>query len=273
MDRYVSIQLDKHSEKPLYIQIYEGLVKLIEDGTVKPGEKLPPIRRMASLFNVNTVTVVNAYKQLEYIRYVESRVGSGTYVCFKPVKCENYENNEDIMGFQEEVIHVKYDKPIRFDFASASISPRYFPIRHFKQIINEVIERDGGYALEYQESSGFQSLRKSLKSFMQIQHDLTVPFSEIQIVSGAQQGIDILAKAFLNYGDIVYVEAPTYPGAINAFKSRDAKIVEIDILEDGIDMKVLRRKIKETPQNFFTPCLFFKIPPAILIASKKRRSL
>ena len=130
---------------------------------------------------------------------------------------------------------------IKFDFAGASISPKYFPVKDFKEVVNEILNRDGGYALEYQESSGYQPLRESIKDFMEMQHNLSVPLEEIQIVSGAQQGIDILAKTFLGYRDVVYVEAPTYPRAVNAFKSRDAHIVEINMQQDGVDLNDFKK--------------------------------
>ena len=139
-----------------------------------------------------------------------SRVGSGTYVCFKKAKFDD----------TVEVKLPEGNSMIRYDFASASISPSIFRLLILK-VINEVLDRDGGYALEYQESTGYQPLRESVKKFMESQHNLEVPLDEIQIVSGAQQGIDILAKTFLDYKDVVFVEAPTYPGAVNAFKSRE----------------------------------------------------
>lgn len=278
MNRFVSIQIDRNVEKPLYIQIFEGLTKLIEEGTIASGEKLPPIRRMASFFNVNAVTVVNAYKQLENLGYVDSRVGSGTYVRFSPERVESEDSNvfEEVSGFSEEAlesIHFKGDVSIRFDFASASIPPNYFPVKDFRNVINEVLDRDGGYALEYQESSGYQPLRESIKSFMEIQHDLKVPLDEIQIISGAQQGIDILAKAFINYRDVVFVEAPTYPGAVNAFKSRGAHIIEINMSEDGVDLKDLKENIKKNPPKLFYTMPVFQNPTGHSYSYKKRKSL
>ena len=137
-------------------------------------------------------------------------------------------------------------------------------------MINEVLDRDGGYALEYQESTGYQPLRESVKNFMESQHNLDIPLDEIQIVSGAQQGIDILAKTFLDYKDVVYVEAPTYPGAVNAFKSRGAHVVEINMQEDGVDLEDLKKKIKENPPKLFYTMPFSKIPQVIPIALKKK---
>lgn len=264
MNKFVSIHIDRDLVKPLYLQIYEGLTELIEKGTVSFGEKLPPIRRMASFFDVNTVTIVKAYKQLETMGYVESRMGSGTYVCFNETK---FDDITETMKFSEE------NGSIRYDFASASISPKYFPVNNFKKVINEVLDRDGGYALEYQESAGYQPLRESVKNFIEAQHGLEVSLDEIQIVSGAQQGIDILAKAFLDHKDVVYVEAPTYPGAVNAFKSRGASVVEINMQEDGIDLNDLDKKIRENPPTIFYTMPVFQNPTGYSYSLKKKKEL
>lgn len=277
MDRIVSIHLDRSSSTPLYMQIYEGIANLIEKGAISYGEKLPPIRQMASFFNVNTVTVVNAYKQLEMQGFVKSRMGSGTYVSFLPEKknFDEFPTVEGVASFSQETDNSMADAAshIKFDFAGASISPKYFPVKDFKDVVNEVLDRDGGYALEYQESSGYQPLRESIKEFMKIEHDLLVPFEEIQIVSGAQQGIDILAKAFLNFGDVVYVEAPTYPGAINAFRSRGAHIVEINMEEDGIDLNVLKKHLAQNPPKLFYTMPVFQNPTGYSYSSKKKQEL
>ena len=132
MNKFVSIHLDRSSETPLYIQIYTGLVKLIENKDLTPGEKLPPIRRMASFFNVNTVTVVSAYKRLEADDYVKSRVGSGTYVLYPSEKGDQEElrDSKELIEFTEEAPELNYTKGgnlIKFDFSGASISPKYFP--------------------------------------------------------------------------------------------------------------------------------------------------
>ncbi|MGI6485627.1 MAG: PLP-dependent aminotransferase family protein [Tepidanaerobacteraceae bacterium] len=278
MNKYVSIQIDRLMDKPLYFQICDGLIRLIKDGTLVPGEKLPSIRKMASFFDVNTVTVVNAYKKLETMGYVESRVGSGTYVTSSREEAEQevIRGHDQRTGFPQETLglaHAKGNTTIKFDFASASISPTHFPVKHFKQVINEILDRDGGMALEYQESSGYQPLRESIIKFMNSEHGLTVPFDELQIISGAQQGIDILAKAFLNYRDVVYVEAPTYPGALNAFKSRDAEIVEIKMEEDGVNFHDLKKNIKKNPPKIFYTMPVFQNPTGYSYSKEKKKEL
>ena len=131
MNKFVSIHLDRSSETPLYIQIYTGLVKLIENKDLTPGEKLPPIRRMASFFNVNTVTVVSAYKRLEADDYVKSRWAAELCaVSFRKGDQEELRDSKELIEFTEEAPELNYTKGgnlIKFDFSGASISPKYFP--------------------------------------------------------------------------------------------------------------------------------------------------
>lgn len=266
MEKFESIHLDKNSTEPLYIQIYKGFSNLIMSGQIKHGEKLPPIRLMASFFDVNTVTIVNAYKKLQSDGFVKSKVGSGTYACFLGDISSKPKSSD-------KLVNLSKDKGIRFDFSAGSISPDYFPVKEFKEIINEILDRDGGYALEYQESSGYQPLKESIGHFMSVQHDTDVPLDEIQIISGAQQGIDLIAKAFLNNGDIVYVEAPTYPGAINAFKSRNARIIEINMEKDGVDLEDLKRNIKNNPPVLFYTMPIFQNPTGYSYSIEKKKEL
>lgn len=278
MDKFVSIHLDRTSDVPLYIQIYNGMVQLIASGVITCGQQLPPIRSMASFFDVNTVTIVNAYKKLQADGYAKSKIGSGTYVSFIGKKTHLGEFDVPIENMLSsdsaaESVYVKKDGFIKFDFVGASISPKYFPVKDFKEVINEVLDRDGGYALEYQESSGYQPLRESIRDFMKAQHNLDIPLEEIQIVSGAQQGIDIVAKAFLNYKDVVYVEAPTYPGAVNAFKSRNARIVEINMQEDGVDLDDLKKNIMSNPPRLFYTMPVFQNPTGYSYSIEKKKEL
>lgn len=80
MDIFNNVKLDKSSNVPLYQQLAESILNLIEQRELAPDTKLPPIRSLAASLGVNSVTVVNAYKYLESKKAVYSHVGSGTFV-------------------------------------------------------------------------------------------------------------------------------------------------------------------------------------------------
>jgi len=259
-----SIHLDRDSNTPLYIQIYEGIVKLIKQNILKPGEKLPPIRKMASDLKVNTVTIVNAYKLLEKEGYAVSRVGSGTFIKSSVKESSKYslKNDSDYEG-----------KKVKFDFATASVPPDYFPVDIFKDALNRVLDRDGGYAFAYNESPGYLPLRESLQEYLYREYNIETSVDAVNVVSGAQQGIDIISKALLDFGDVVYVESPTYPGAVDAFKSRGAKIIEIPIKDDGIDLDDFYSKLRSKPPKLFYTMPNFQNPTGFSYSEQKKKEL
>ena len=281
MDRFVSIQLDRSLEKALYIQIYEGILEMIREKQLSPEEKLAPIRGLSSLLDVNSGTVVSAYKLLEERGYVVSRVGSGTYVSpdiiFSDVQ-DAVLVEEYFMDPLEGVAHPVQSpgeglySQAAFDFAGASISPEFFPVEEFKQVLNEVLDRDKGYAFGYQESTGYPPLREAIRDVILTHYGTKASIESIQIVSGAQQGIDIIAKTLLEFQDTVFVESPTYTGAINAFKSHGAKIVEVPMELDGVDISKFKMLLKSKPKLFYSMPNFHN-PTGYCYSKQKRREL
>lgn len=240
---FVSIQLDKTSRSSLYAQLYDSLRELILSGKLSHGYLLPPVRKLAAFLRLNPGTVVNAYKLLEQNGYIYSRAGSGNYVAEiagspadedePPTPDIDWELPEHIPAAGENCI----------DLASVMPPPDLLPIDDFKRVLIEVLDRDQGFAFGYQESQGFPPLRQSIAAYLKTQ-GVQAQADNVQIISGAQQGIDIIAKAFLQFGDCVFTESPTYPGAIAAFRSRGAKIVDISMDSDGMAMQELENKIR-----------------------------
>lgn len=252
---FVSIQLSKEHPEALYVQLYRQICSLISRGELSHGFLLPSVRKFAKRLGVNPGTVVSAYRLLEKNGYIFSRGGSGSYVAQVPVEMDDGESAEARTGEPDEAI---YAPPPSEDglinLAGIALNPEWISVEKFKQVINEVLDRDKGYAFGYQESQGFYPLRESIAANLGA-HGVKADAGNVQIISGAQQGIDIAAKALLNYGDYVFTETPTYPGAIAAFRSRGAKIVEIPMLADGICLERLEENLRT-----FRPKLIYVMP-------------
>lgn len=246
MTTFCDIYLDKDSSQHLYIQLFEKIRQMIMDGRIKSNEKLPPIRQLADKLGVNNSTIVNAYALLEKEGFVYKKIGSGTFVTSQheePIKdaiLQKHPLDEDLRLMDRGQIQIKENM---ISFASATPTSDLFPVEDFKVLLNEVLDRDKGDAFSYQESQGYYPLRESLVDYLEKYNIQTNP-QNIQIISGAQQGIDVISKAFVNYRDTIIVESPTYTGAIGTFKSRGAKIVTVPILQDGIDLEILEESIQ-----------------------------
>lgn len=246
----ISIQLNRESKEPMYMQLYMALKGLIESGGLIDGERLPSIRSLSRKFQINNVTVVNAYRLLENSGYAYSKSGSGTYVIGKALKNEHSSKQEkSIRIFNEEA-----DRKGCINFAESSPDPELFPVQDFKDVLNKILERDGGSAFGYTEVKGYPPLRQCICHMMH-KYNVKCGMDDILIVSGAQQGIDIIAKAMIDYRDIIITERPTYTGAIAVFKSRGAAIFDIPINRYGLDTALLEDRLK-----FIHPKFIYVMP-------------
>ncbi len=243
MNPYQSIDLDRDKKEHLYLQLFKALEVMIASGRLRPHQKLPPIRKLAELLDVNNVTIVNAYKLLEEGSLVYKKVGSGTFVT---------PQEEEVQA--DALVSNARQNQTEISFAQSSPTADLFPVSDFKMVLNEVLDRDKGMAFSYQASWGYSPLRESVVDYLK-DSNIHVEPDVIQVISGAQQGIDIVSKAILNYGDYVLVEAPSYTGAIAAFKMKGANIIEVPMAQDGIHIEAFKEAVKK-----YKPKLFYTMP-------------
>lgn len=262
--------LNKDISTPLYIQLYEQFKTLIEENQIKE-EKLPSIRDLAKSLEVNNVTIISAYKLLEQEGYVYSVKGSGTYIRKSPLPEElPYLEEGEMELMISGILPISKDS---INFASVSPTPDLFPIVEFKQALIEILDRDEGLAFLYPEITGYDPLRESISKFLLDNYETNVNKEQILITSGGQQGLDIISKTLINQGDYIFVENPTYSGALAAFKSRGAKIIGIPINEDGIDMGLLKFHIKKYRPKFLYIMTNYQNPTTYSYSEEKKQKL
>jgi DNA-binding transcriptional MocR family regulator len=265
----LNIRLDKEDRQPLYIQLYEQMKELIQQGIIHEDYRLPSIRDFTKELNVNSVTIVNAYKLLEGDKLIYKKQGSGSFVM--PLK-ERLNIISDNIDLDDKIEYGYCEEEGYINFATASPDPKLFPMTDFKNAINDVIERDGGNAFMYHDSKGYLPLRNSISQYLS-EHGIASEAEDVYIISGAQQGIDIISKALLSNGDYVFVESPTYMGAASVFKSRGARIVEIPVLPDGPDMNELEKMLRMIKPKFMYTMPNFQNPTGYSYSERKKRHL
>jgi len=246
--------LDINDTNAKYIQIYNHIKKLIIDKDIKVGEKLPARRKLATEIGVNNATIVKVYELLENEGYIYKIIGSGTFV-------SNLKNRTKKV-LNSDIIH----------FDSGNPSTEIFPIKDFKYAINLALENEGSSIFEYDEGLGDEGLRKKIVTYLE-NMNIQTNKDNIQIISGAQQGIDIVCKGLINYSDIVFVEEPTYNGAIEVFKGRGAKIISIPMLNDGIDIGILKLKLDKLRPKLVYTMPNFQNPTGISYSTYKKKKL
>ena len=164
-------------------------------------------------------------------------------------------------------------KPEIISFAGGLPAPESFPVDEFIKVTKEVLEKEGAKALQYGSTEGHPALREAIAKRM-ADSQVATTADNILITSGSQQGLDFAAKIFINPGDIIICESPTYLGAINAFKAYEPKFIEIDTDKDGMDMDQLEKTLKENDNvKFIYAIPDFQNPSGKTWSISRRRKL
>lgn len=157
-------------------------------------------------------------------------------------------------------------------FAGGFPSPSSFPYENLKQISSVLLNSQ---ALQYGPTEGLTELRKKIADLL-VRDKISVDFENVLITSGSQQGLDLISKLFLNPGDVVFCEAPSYTGALNTFRNYEATFKGVTIDTDGILPKALEERIQESILQGLTPKLIYLVPcfqnPTGVTLSSERRS-
>ena len=124
--------------------------------------------------------------------------------------------------------------PEIISFAGGLPAPELFPTEDLKKVDEAVLTKEGQAALQYGTTEGYTPLREQIAGRMKKSFMVDCTPENIVIPSGSQQGLSLLAQIFLNPGDVVLVESPTYLGAINAFKLCGPEFVEVPTDDKGI---------------------------------------
>ena len=139
-------------------------------------------------------------------------------------------------------------------FAGGLPSKEFFPLEDLRRITDQVFDEEGGEAIQYAASDGYDPLRQYLVEFMKRYQVNNIDYKNILITSGAQQGLAYLAKGMIEPGSVVIVENPSYPGALDTFRSYGAEIVGVGMDDDGMKMDALEQVLQAGKVNHFHAC-------------------
>lgn len=268
----MNIQLDKTKKIPLYKQIAEQIQSQITSGEIPRGFRFPSERQLAEALGVNRTTVLNAYKELKADGLMASHVGMGT-VAVRPDRngsakathprepmwdylYSDYLKNHDSFDVNK-YLEIANQKDV-ISFAAGIASFETLPKRAFEGIEEELFSNPNGLLVS--PVAGFLSLRRVMASYMQGRSCFCHP-SEIMVLAGSQQGIDLITRAFINPGDIVIIEEPSFFPAIQSFRLAGAKIMAVPMERDGMNVEILeqllsryRPKLIYTMPTYHNPC-------------------
>ena len=139
-------------------------------------------------------------------------------------------------------------EPGIISFAGGLPAPETFPVEELREVTEEVLKNEAAFALQYSTTEGDDLLREQLvKRYREMGLDITK--ENLVITTASQQSLDFLGRVFINKGDKVIVEFPSYLGALQAFNAFGANPIGIPSDEHGMDPKLLEAKLAELAAN------------------------
>ena len=164
--------------------------------------------------------------------------------------------------------------PSVISLAGGNPNPELFPAEALADIAAKVLRESPVTALQYGITEGYGPLREAIKSRLDRTEGIGTENDDLIVVTGGQQGIELVTKCLVNEGDVVIVEEPSFIGATNAFRSYGAKLVGVPVESDGMNLDVLEKVIAENKNiRFIYTIPTFQNPMGVTMSVEKRKKL
>jgi len=255
------LQRDSDNSSFKYRQVIDLIAENIESGTLRPGDRLPSLRKMSDRVGVSVPTVRQAYVELERQRRVEARPKSGFYVRHRnrndlvdktanaggpPVRCSCRSLMERVYDGinQPELVPLGIANPSMARPAAKGLH------RAMKRVMARAEERSLGYA----STLGEPLLRRQIAYHYLDTLGVHVEPDDICITNGGQEALLLALKTVASAGDVIAVETPTYHGLLELIDSLGMLAIEVETCpEEGVTISALEKTLEQHPVK---ACMF-----------------
>jgi len=277
--------VNRESKETVFSQIYSQLTELINNGTLDAGARLPSTRELAKTAGVNRTTVVRVYEELWAQGYTESTPGSYTTVRKRKsvivTKTEDNRENMVIHNLYKNTLDLEYDLMINYiengkmiekgkiNFLQLTPDSRLLEKKQLKACMREVLNETNTEPFDNTHARGYQPLRQEIVKHMKL-HNIHADDKSILVTNGTLQSLQLIFQTFSNPGDYIIAEDPTNSIILLFIKIFQLKIINIPVTNEGMDLSVLKRVLKEVPVRFIYTMPTFQNPTGISMPQANR---
>ncbi|ASA23587.1 PLP-dependent aminotransferase family protein [Paenibacillus donghaensis] len=269
------IDLNRQSRSSLPQQISDTLEQRIASGLLPPGSRLPSVRGLALSLKVSQVTVSKAYAALAARGLIHCSHGKGCYVAAGESGQEtagDWQDRYDDYLPRAQLWHNFKDSAVAYPFHLAAIHSSLLPLREIGSTMASLVLEQPEVMAAYGNFQGDHELREVMAGHL-LRRSIRVQPEELMMTSGAQQGIDLVARTFVGPGDTVYLEAPSYTGAIDVFAGRGAEMVFVPMDRDGMRVDLLTRLCDRRPPKLIYTIPSYQNPSGVTMSLSRRQRL
>jgi GntR family transcriptional regulator/MocR family aminotransferase len=250
-------------DEPLVRQIYICLRQAILQGALSRHERLPSTRELAEQLAVSRTVVVLAYEQLLAEGFVQGRAGSGTYVAeglgetrssvrrerHADIRLSRFGSSLQSAGSRVNVPR-KPATSLRYDFAYGRSDVEIFPFETWRRMLSRRARKVAVRELDYGSPGGSIALREALSIHLRRSRAVICDPSQVIVVNGSQQALDLVARVLIERGDRVVLENPCYQGTREVLRAAAARVLPVPVDRDGLNPAHLPERVR---MAFVTP--------------------
>jgi GntR family transcriptional regulator / MocR family aminotransferase len=251
---------------PLFRQIYSGFRQAILSGTLQGSEKLPSTRDVAEQLGVSRTVVLLAFEQLLAEGFAVARPGSGTYVANgvgarapaltgNPAKLRlSRFGSSAAVTWSRVNFPVRRQRKLTYDFAYGRSDLETFPFETWRRTLFRCARKAPVSELDYGPAGGNLALREAICTHLRRSRAVICEASQVVIVNGSQQALDLISRVLIEPGDRVAIEDPSYQGTREVLRAAGAHLVPAAVDGDGVNpckLPAVARIIFVTPSHQF----------------------
>lgn len=252
----LAIALSRKAAIPLHRQLYEELRRAILSGRLSPRQRLPSTRSLAKSLGISRITVTQSYEQLINEGYLQTIVGSGTFVCAQlPDDLLHSTRPPSAQKIAQPLIKLsKYGAGLaEMDIPEiagpdALVSFRYgrpafdqFPMQLWRKLLSGHCRSSLDWLDYATDPLGHRPLRFAIASYLSRSRAVQCEPDQILITNGTQQALDLIARLLVDPGETIALEEPSYLGARQSFLTQGARLLPIPVDESGLVVEHLAK--------------------------------
>lgn len=232
---------------PLYRQVYLRLREAILSGAFHSGEKLPSTRDIAEQLGISRTVVVLAYEQLLGEGFTVGRHGSGTYVS-SSVGASRFGSSEGSVNlhlsrygslaasaWSRVNFPARRARALPYDFSYGRSDVETFPFEMWRRVLLRCARKAPVSELDYGPAGGNISLQEAICTHLRRSRAVVCDPSQVIVVNGSQQALDLIARVLIERGDRVAIEDPIYQGTSEILRAAGARLLPVAVDRDGLD--------------------------------------
>lgn len=279
------IAVDRKSPKALHQQIYDAYRAAIVSGSLRPGQRVPSTRLLATELGVSRVPVLNAYAQLLAEGYLESVVGAGTmisrllpeqFTSTVPSKAKVAASRLGPRPVARQIasLPVPRETPwwLRLGaFGVGQVAFDQFPLQLWSKLVARRSRDMHTRSFHYGDPMGSPALRQAIAGYLRTSRSVHCEPEQVMIVAGSQQAIEISARVLFEPGNSIWTEDPGYPFGQGALALAGCKLVPVPVDREGLDVAAGILKCRTARAALVTPSHQF--PLGVTMSASRRLQL